>query len=173
VLDLDPDPSLPWQMMTDAASLAKVLLDEIGLKSFVKTSGGKGYLIVVPVTRRQSWAEVKRFSQAIARHMAGIMPERFCAVLGPKNRINKIFIDYLRNGKSASTASVFSARARPGMGVSMPIAWDELKDVRAADQWTIANAVQRQRALGADPWAAYFQCRQGITVAMRRAIGLK
>jgi bifunctional non-homologous end joining protein LigD len=173
VLDLDPDPKLSWRMMTEAAQLAKVLLDEIGLKSFVKTSGGKGYHIVIPVTRGQSWDEVKEFSKAVAQHMARVMPDRFSAVLGPKNRIDKIFIDYLRNGKGASTVAAFSARARSGMGVSMPIAWDELKDIDAADQWTIKNAVHRQRTLGADPWHGYFRCRQGITAAMRRSVGMR
>ncbi|ABO59778.1 ATP-dependent DNA ligase LigD polymerase module / ATP-dependent DNA ligase LigD phosphoesterase module (plasmid) [Burkholderia vietnamiensis G4] len=173
VLDLDPDPTLPWQMMTDAATLAKVLLDEIGLKSFIKTSGGKGYHIVVPVTRRQGWEEIKTFSQAIARYMARLMPERFSAVLGPKNRVGKIFIDYLRNSKGASTAAIFSARARPGMGVSMPIAWEELNEVASADQWNITNAAQRMHSLRVDPWAGYHRTRQGVTTSMSRAVGLK
>jgi bifunctional non-homologous end joining protein LigD len=173
VLDLDPDPSLSWKTMTEAAQLAKVLLDEVGLKSFIKTSGGKGYHIVIPLTRRQGWDEVKSFSQGIARHMAKVMPDRFSAVLGPKNRVGKIFIDYLRNSKGASTVAAFSARARSGMGVSMPIAWEELPEIKAADQWTIHSAIKRQRALGADPWQGYARCRQGLTVAMRRAIDLK
>jgi bifunctional non-homologous end joining protein LigD len=173
VLDLDPDPQLSWRMMTEAAQLAKVLLDEIGLKSFIKTSGGKGYHIVIPVSRRQDWDDVKGFSKAVAQHMARVMPDRFSAVLGPKNRVGKIFIDYLRNGKSASTAAVFSARARSGLGVSLPVAWDELPDIDAADQWTIKTAAHRQRTLGADPWQGYFRCRQGITAAMRRAVGMR
>src|SRR6201746_2532037 len=130
VLDLDPDPKLSWRMMTEAAELAKVLLDEVGLKSFIKTSGGKGYHIVIPLTRRQEWDEVKRFSQAIARHMAREIPDRFSAVLGPKNRVGKIFIDYLRNSKGASTVAAFSARARSGMGVSMPVGWDRLPETQ-------------------------------------------
>jgi len=173
ILDLDPDPTLSWQMMTDAATLAKVLLDEIRLKSFIKTSGGKGYHIVVPVTRRQGWDEVKSFSQAIARYMAKLMPERFSAVLRLKNRVGKIFMDYLHNSKGASTAAAFSARARSGMGVSMPISWEELKDVRDADQWHIGNAPQRMRSLGSDPCEGYHRTRQGITAAMRRAVGMK
>ncbi|MDB5780993.1 DNA ligase D [Caballeronia mineralivorans] len=173
VLDLDPDPSLSWRMMTEAAELAKVLLDEVGLKSFIKTSGGKGYHIIIPLTRRQGWDEVKTFSQAIAQHMAGVMPDRFSAVLGPKNRVGKIFIDYLRNSKGASTVAAFSARARSGMGVSVPVAWEELREIKAADQWTIRTAIKRQRSLGADPWQGYWRCRQGLTTAMRRAIGLK
>jgi bifunctional non-homologous end joining protein LigD len=173
VLDLDPDPRLSWRTMTEAAELAKVLLDEVGLKSFIKTSGGKGYHIVIPLTRRQGWDEVKAFSQGIARHMSKVMPGRFSAVLGPKNRVGKIFIDYLRNSKGASTVAAFSARARPGMGVSVPVAWEEIREINAADQWTIHTAVQRQRTLGADPWQGYWRCRQGLTLAMRRAIGLK
>jgi bifunctional non-homologous end joining protein LigD len=105
--------------------------------------------------------------------MARVMPDRFSTVLGPKNRVDKTFIDYLRNGKGASTVAAFSVRARSGMGVSMPIAWDELKEIGAADQWTIGNAAQRQQTLGADPWQGYFRCRQGITAAMRRAVGLR
>lgn len=173
ILDLDPDPELSWQMMVDAATLSKVLLDEIGLKSFIKTSGGKGFHIVVPLTRRQQWEEVKDFSHAVARYMARLMPERFSAVLGPKNRVKKIFIDYLRNSKGASTVAVFSARAGSGMGVSMPIAWDELSDIGRADQWTIKTAVQRLHSVKADPWEGFHRTRQGITVAMRRAVGLR
>jgi bifunctional non-homologous end joining protein LigD len=173
VLDLDPDPNLSRRMMTEAAELAKVLLDEIGLKSFVKTSGGKGYHVVIPLTRRQGWHEVKSFSQAIARHMAREIPDRFSAVLGPKNRVGKIFVDYLRNSKGASTVAAFSARSRSGMGVSMPIAWEEIRQVKAADQWTIHTAVARQHSLGGDPWQGYWRCRQGITAAMRRAVEMK
>ncbi|KAK42854.1 ATP-dependent DNA ligase [Caballeronia jiangsuensis] len=173
ILDLDPDPELSWQMMVDAATLSKVLLDEIGLKSFIKTSGGKGFHIVVPLTRRQQWDEVKDFSHAVARYMARLMPERFSAVLGPKNRVKKIFIDYLRNSKGASTVAVFSARARAGVGVSMPIAWDELTDIGRADQWTIKTAAARMHSLKADPWEGIHRTRQGITVGMRRAVGLR
>jgi DNA primase len=87
--------------------------------------------------------------------MARLMPERFSAVLGPKSRVKKIFIDYLRNSKGASTVAVFSARARSGMGVSMPIAWEELKDIGRADQWTIKTAPSRIHSLKADPWKGF------------------
>jgi bifunctional non-homologous end joining protein LigD len=173
IFDLDPDPALPWSAMLEAASLVKVVLDELGLRSFAKTSGGKGFHIVVPVTRRQGWEEVKLFSQAVAQHMTRVVPQRFSAVLGPKNRVGKIFIDYLRNGRSASTVAAFSVRARPGMAVSMPISWDEITDVKSGDQWTMAQAIHRQRTLAADPWEGYWRTRQGITAAMRRAVGMK
>ncbi|SAL88430.1 ATP dependent DNA ligase [Caballeronia arvi] len=173
IFDLDPDPALPWSAMLEAASLVKVVLDELGLRSFAKTSGGKGFHIVVPLIRRQGWEEVKLFSQAVAQHMTRVVPQRFSAVLGPKNRVGKIFIDYLRNGRSASTVAAFSVRARPGMAVSMPISWEELTDVKSGDQWTMAQAIYRQRTLAADPWEGYWRTRQGITAAMRRAVGMK
>jgi bifunctional non-homologous end joining protein LigD len=173
IFDLDPDPSLPWSAMIDAASLTKLVLDEIGLTSFAKTSGGKGFHIVVPLTRQQGWADVKGFSQALAQHMAKVLPDHFSAVSGPRNRVGKIFIDYLRNSRGASTVAPFSVRARPGLAVSMPIAWDELKDVTGGDQWSMSSALARQRSLNNDPWEGYWRTRQGITVAMRRAIGMQ
>ena len=173
IFDLDPDPALPWSAMLKAAALVKVVLDELGLRSFAKTSGSKGFHIVVPLNRRQGWEEVKLFSQAVAQHMTRVVPQRFSAVLGPKNRVGKIFIDYLRNGRSASTVAAFSVRARPGMAVSMPVSWDELNDVTGGDQWTMAQAIHRQRTLTTDPWEGYWRTRQGITAAMRRAVGMK
>ncbi|MGY6123737.1 DNA ligase D (plasmid) [Paraburkholderia strydomiana] len=172
IFDLDPDPALPWTAMLEAASLMKVVLDEIGLRSFPKTSGGKGFHIVVPLTRRQGWTETKAFAHAVAKHMAHVVPQRFSAVLGPKNRLGKIFIDYLRNSRGASTVAAFSVRARPGMGVSMPVSWDELQEIRRGDEWTMPKAIDRQRSLKKDPWQGYWQTRQGITAAMRRAVGL-
>src|SRR5690606_25656530 len=99
VLDLDPDPALPWKRMVEATQLTQTLLDEIGLQSFLKTSGGKGLHILVPLQPVHDWSEVKGFSQAIARYLAKLLPQHFSAVSGPKNRIGRIFIDYLRNSQ--------------------------------------------------------------------------
>jgi bifunctional non-homologous end joining protein LigD len=173
IFDLDPDPALPWSAMIEAAMLLKVVLDEIGLLSFPKTSGGKGLHIVVPLSRKQSWTEVKAFSKAVAQHMACVLPTRFSAVSGPKNRVGKIFIDYLRNSKGASTVAAFSVRARPGMGVSMPVSWDEVKSLKRGDEWNIRSAVVRQKRLGGDVWEGYGRTKQGITAAMRRAVGMR
>lgn len=115
---------------------------------------------------------VAGFSKAIAQYG----PRDAGSVFG-RARFEKpcwrIFIDYLRNGKDASTAAAFSARARSGLGVSMPVAWDELPGIKAADQWQIKTAALRQRGLGANPWQGYFRCRQGITAAMRRSVGMR
>ncbi len=165
VLDLDPDPALPWRSMIEATQLILTVLDEIGLESWLKTSGGKGIHIVVPLARHADWETVKGFSRAIAQFVADRLPDRFTAVMGPKNRVGKIFIDYLRNQRGASAVATYSARARPGLAVSVPIARDELTELRSADQWNISNVFDRLEELDSDPWAGYSN-RQRITRRM-------
>ncbi|OBY89811.1 ATP-dependent DNA ligase [Pseudomonas sp. AU11447] len=165
VLDLDPDPALPWQRMIEATQLTITLLDELGLTAFLKTSGGKGMHILVPLQRHHGWDEVKDFAHAISRHMAQLMPDRFSAVSGPKNRVGKVFIDYLRNSRGASTVCVWSVRAREGLPVSVPISRHELAKLKSAHQWTLANV--DERLAGADPWADWAKTRQRLSARMR------
>ncbi|EWC40857.1 DNA ligase D [Stutzerimonas stutzeri] len=173
VLDLDPDPALPWKRMIEATQLTQTLLDEIGLASFLKTSGGKGLHIVVPLEPVHDWAEVKRFSQAIARYLAKLLPTHFSAVSGPKNRVGRIFIDYLRNSRGASTVAAYSVRAREGLPVSVPVHRDGLSELRGANQWTVANLLDHLREQGADdPWADIGQTKQVISALMRERLGL-
>ena len=172
ILDLDPDPALPWKAMLEATQLTLALLDELGLQAFLKTSGGKGMHIVVPLTRRASWDEVKTFSQAIVQHLAGLFPERLSAVSGPKNRVGRIFIDYLRNSKGATTVCAYSIRAREGLPVSVPIRREELTALKGANQWTLRNLGERL-AEDADPWAGYSKVRQAISKDLRRRLGLE
>ncbi|MBV4458627.1 DNA ligase D [Pseudomonas sp. COR58] len=172
ILDLDPDPALPWKMMVEATGLTLTLLDELGLQAFLKTSGGKGMHVVVPLVRRAGWDEVKAFSQAMVQHLAALFPERISAVSGPKNRVGRIFIDYLRNGRGATTACAYSLRAREGLPVSVPIHRDELADIKGAGQWTLFNLAQRLGEVD-DPWAGYGDVRQSITAVMRKQLGLK
>ncbi len=172
VLDLDPDPALPWKAMLEATQLTLTLLDELGLKVFLKTSGGKGIHLVVPLTRRAGWDEVKDFSHAIVDYLAKLFPDRLSAVSGPKNRVGRIFIDYLRNGKGATTACAYSLRARDGLPVSVPIWREELAQIKAANQWNIANLRERLAEVD-DPWADMGKVRQTITAHMRKQLGLK
>ena len=172
ILDLDPDPALPWKAMVEATTLTLTLLDELGLRAFLKTSGGKGIHVVVPLVRRAGWDEVKDFSHALVKHLAGLFPERLSAVSGPKNRVGRIFIDYLRNGKGATTACAWSLRAREGMPVSVPIWREELGEIKGANQWTLANIEQRL-AEGNDPWQDYGGIRQSISASMRKRMGGK
>ncbi len=170
VLDLDPDPALPWKSMLEAAQLTLSVLDELGLDAFVKTSGGKGLHLVVPLARRDGWEPVKAFAKAIAQFMTAQLPERFTATSGPKNRVGKIFIDYLRNARGASTVAAYSVRARPGLPVSVPVSRKELQGLRGAQQWTVANLHQRLQGLKEDPWAGYAH-RQKISKKMWDKLG--
>lgn len=171
VLDLDPDPALPWKAMLEATQLTLTLLDELGLKVFLKTSGGKGMHLVVPLTRRAGWDEVKDFSHALVEHMAGLFPDRLSAVSGPKNRVGRIFIDYLRNGKGATTVAAYSLRAREGLPVSVPIWREELSQLKGADQWNIGNLHERLAQVE-DPWSEMARTRQSITARMRKQLGI-
>ncbi|WP_226500124.1 DNA ligase D [Pseudomonas sp. MWU16-30322] len=173
VLDLDPDPALPWKSMVEATALTLTVLDELGLKAFLKTSGGKGIHLVVPLTRKLGWDEVKDFSHAIVSHMAKLLPERFSAVSGPKNRVGRIFIDYLRNGLGATTICAYAARTREGLPVSVPIYREEVAELKGADQWNVSNVHQRLAEVGDEPWADLKKTRQSITADMRKRLGLK
>ncbi|OPA88396.1 DNA ligase D [Pseudomonas fluorescens] len=172
ILDLDPDPALPWKTMLEAAQLTLSVLDELGLEAFVKTSGGKGLHLVVPLARRDDWDTVKAFAKAVAQFMTAQLPERFTATSGPKNRVGKIFIDYLRNARGASTVAAYSVRARPGLPVSVPVSRGELEGLRGSQQWTVANLTQRLQALKEDPWAGYAN-RQKISRKMWDKLGAK
>ncbi len=170
--DLDPGDGVGWTAMVAAARLTRALLDESGLRSFVKTSGGKGLHVVVPLAPREGWDDVKDFSRAVVERLALLAPDQLVAKSGPKNRVGRIFVDYLRNGRGATTAAAYSARARAGLGVSIPCDWDELDGLTGGDHWTIANAHERLEA-AADPWADYARCRQALGAArkaLRRAV---
>ena len=165
--DLDPGEGVPWPQVQEAALLVQVLLKELGLPAFLKTSGGKGLHVVVPLRRAYGWDAVKGFSQAVVAHLADTIPARFVAKSGPKNRVGKIFVDYLRNGFGATTASAWSVRARPGLGISVPVRWEELPDLASGAHWTLANIGGRM-AEGNRPWAQLAQQRAGLASAMRR-----
>jgi bifunctional non-homologous end joining protein LigD len=173
ILDLDPDPALPWKRMVEATQLTLTVLDELGLKAFLKTSGGKGIHLVVPLTRKLGWDEVKDFSHGIVSHMAKMLPERFSAVSGPKNRVGRIFIDYLRNGLGATTICAYAARTREGLPVSVPIFREEVEELKGGNQWNIHNVHERLAEVGDEPWADLKKTRQTITAEMRRRVGMK
>ena len=173
VFDLDPGEGLGWDRMKEAARLTRELLEELGLDSFCKTSGGKGLHVVVPLTPQAAWDDVKGFSQAVAQHMANALPKYFSAKMGKQNRRDKIFVDYLRNNRGSSTVAAFSLRARPGMGASVPISWDELDATTGGDQWNIGNLQERLDTLKADPWAEYAKTRQRITASMKKRLDIK
>ncbi len=154
LFDLDPGEGVQWPAMQQAANLVRVLLEELGLRAWLKTSGGKGLHVVVPLRKQYDWDTVKRFSQVIVQHLARTLPQLFVAKSGPKNRVGKIFADYLRNGFGATTVCAWSARARPGLGVSVPVKWEELDKLTGGAHWTIQDIHARLDA-GNTPWDDY------------------
>lgn len=170
-LDLDPDAELPWPAMRDAADQVRALLDSLGLRWFVKTTGGKGLHFVVPITRRHTWPEAKAFARGIAEHLARRTPALFTATVSKDARVGRVYVDYLRNADGATAVAAYSLRARAGLPVSMPIAWNDLSatDVRG-DYFSIDTAEAFIGRRGVDPWADYDRSRQTISASMRRAV---
>ena len=168
IFDLDPGENVPWSQVQEAALLTRALLDELGLQSWLKTTGGKGLHLFVPLEPDQPYGVVKDFSEAIVQHMARTIPQRFVAKSGPRNRVGRIFIDYLRNGWVQSTAEAYSARARPGLGVSMPVRWEDLPAIRGGDHWNIVSALEHLQGQKKDPWSDYWKKPQSLAEAMAR-----
>jgi bifunctional non-homologous end joining protein LigD len=163
--DLDPGDGVAWARMQEAAALIRALLEELQLDALLKTSGGKGLHVVVPFAPKWDWDTVKSLSQTVVVHLAQTLPQLFVAKSGPKNRVGKIFVDYLRNGRGATTASAWTARARPGMGVSVPVDWSELDSLTSGAHWTIRSVDERLSL--EEPWGGALKSRQTLTAAMR------
>jgi len=161
-LDLDPAPGVPWARVTEAARRSRALLEQLGLTSFVKTTGGKGLHVVVPLAPRESWLRLKQFSQAIAEELARRHPKDYTVNLSKSARVGKIFVDYLRNARGATAVAAYSTRARAGAPVSTPLAWDELGRGGGSDRFTVRSLPKRLATLKTDPWAGYFKTRQAI-----------
>jgi bifunctional non-homologous end joining protein LigD len=173
IFDLDPDPAVPWSRVIIAAKEVRLLLEELGLASFVKTTGGKGLHVVAPIDRRTSWDEAKSFCRGIAMLMAAAAPDRYVATMSKAARQGKIFVDYLRNERGATAIAAYSTRARPGATVSVPVAWEELDDRLKADHFNISNVPARLSRLKKDPWAAMAGTRQSITAAILRKLKIR
>jgi len=169
IFDLDPGPGVSWPRVVEGARRARRLLEDLGLTPFVKTTGGKGLHVVVPLTPRQSWAVVKEFSRAIALEMVRRFPAEYTATLSKADRIGKIFIDYLRNSRGATAVAAYSTRARLGAPVSTPLTWKELGTGVLSDHYTVENLPKRLHTLAKDPWEGYFKTRQAIPKAFLKA----
>src|SRR5690606_18082409 len=151
--DLDPGPGVPWDRVLEAARELRALLLELGLESYVKTTGGKGLHVVVPIRPAADWDSVKVFSQSVAEFMARRNPDRFTASLSKRSRRRRIFVDYLRNARGATAVAAYSTRARPGAPVSTPISWDELSAEIGSMHYAVSNLPARLSHLDSDPWA--------------------
>ncbi len=172
VFDLDPGPGVGWEPVVAAAKLLRELLRLLGLESFVKTTGGVGLHVVVPLAPRAGWDECLAFARAVAQAMARVDPGQFTASMVKSVRPGKIYVDYLRNHRAASSVAAYSARAKPYAPVSVPIAWEELRPSLRSDGYTIENVLARVRAMKRDPWAGYDAARQRVTASLRKALGV-
>lgn len=167
VFDLDPGEGVAWPDVRHGARFVCELLDALGLRSWLKTSGGRGLHLVVPLAARWPVDTVRGFAKAVVQRLAAEHPDRLVARSGEAHRVGRIFVDYLRNGEGATTVAAYSLRARPGLGVSMPLAWEQLAALEGAAQWTLGNALDHLALRKADPWADLPTARQSLAGPMK------
>jgi bifunctional non-homologous end joining protein LigD len=172
VFDLDPDEDLPLAMLKAATIEVRDFLADLGFKSFLKSTGGKGLHLVAPLTPKLGWDEVKPFTKAIADALVAARPDRYTANPLKRTREGKIFVDYLRNQRGGSAIVNYSTRAKEGAPVACPLRWDELKGLKAAAPYTVKTLPARLKALKSDPWKGFSSTRQSITAKARKALGL-
>jgi bifunctional non-homologous end joining protein LigD len=157
VIDLDPDPKLGFQTVKEAAFQVHRSFNAVGLESFALLSGGKGIHVVVPLEPVAEWPEVDEFAKELCTTLADAAPDKFTVALPKPQRRGRIFLDFLRNHRTATAVMPYSARARPGMSVAAPVSWDELRDIDSAAAFTIADVEQllkRARSKALKNWGA-------------------
>jgi bifunctional non-homologous end joining protein LigD len=172
VFDLDPDEGLDIDVLKAAAVEVCDFLADLGLKSFLKSTGGKGLHVVAPIAPKQGWDEVKAFAKAIADTLVEVRADRYTANPLKRTRVGKIFVDYLRNQRGGSAIVNYSTRAKPNASVACPLAWDELKGLKVASPYTLKTLPMRLKAKRSDPWEGFFSTRQSITAKAKKTLGL-
>ena len=171
VFDLDPAEDVAWRAVLHAARELRERLDALGLAAFVRTTGGKGLHVVVPLEPRRGWDDVKAFARGVAEAHARAEPRRFTTNMSKAKRGGRIFLDYLRNGRGATAIASYSTRARVGAPVAVPLRWDELGPAIRSDRYHVGNVRRRLAALTGDPWEGFEAARRPLTDAMLREVG--
>jgi len=164
IFDLDPGEGVSWEDIKAAAVELRERLTKFGLRSFLKTSGGKGLHVTVPILPSLDWDTAKAFTKAVAQQMAADQPRRYVATMAKSRRSGRIFIDYLRNGRGATAVAPYATRARAGAPVAMPIDWSELAELPSAAHYTIRTAQERLSALSEDPWRELPRLKQKLAL---------
>ena len=173
VFDFDPDEGLGWDRVVEGALAMRAFLEDLGLQTFLKSTGGKGLHVVLPIARKDNWDEVKAFTKAVAEKMVADNPGKYTSKLPKADRKGKIFIDYLRNGRGATSICAYSTRSRENAPVSAPLFWEELETDVRGNTYTVRTLPERLENLPSDPWADFFKVKQSITAAMKKAVGMK
>ena len=171
VFDFDPDERIPWSRMVDAVTLLRTLLAEIGLEGFLKTTGGKGLHVVLPIEPTLGWNAIKGFTKAVADLLVHTFPDRFVATATKSSREGKIFVDYLRNAEGSTAVAPYSLRAKANAPVAMPIDWQDVARDWRFDHFNAKNVPAMLAKRKRDPWQRFFDVRQTITAAMMRRVG--
>jgi bifunctional non-homologous end joining protein LigD len=157
VIDLDPDPELGFEAVKSAAFQVRRSFEAVGLESFAMITGGKGIHIVVPLEPAAEWDEVREFAKAFCTALGEAAPERFTVALPKPQRRGRIFLDFLRNQRTATAIQPYSARVRAGMSVAAPVDWDELDDIDRSDALSIADVellLRRAKSSNLKDWGA-------------------
>ncbi|MBP1858990.1 DNA ligase D [Rhizobium herbae] len=170
VFDLDPDPSVTFETVKNAAIALRDALETLGLKSVAMVSGGKGIHVIVPLLRLAPWEDAKAFAKALSAKIADNDPDNYIATMSKAKRKGRIFIDWLRNERGSTAVAPYSVRARAGGPVATPVSWDELGDLDAANGFHIPDILQRLES-GTDPWAEAKDWKQGLTKSMLKSVG--
>lgn len=173
VFDLDPAPDSDWQAVIDIAQALRQALDELGLTAFLRTTGGKGLHLVVPLRPHADWETTKAFAEAVCQRCADRRPGELTLNMSKQARRGKVFLDYLRNGRSAPAVASYSVRAKPGAPVATPIRWEDLGPTLKADHYTLSNLPRRLASLKQDPWAGFDDARERLTQKRCRDAGME
>jgi bifunctional non-homologous end joining protein LigD len=161
IFDLDPDEGLGFADVISAALEVRERLSRLGLESFVKTTGGKGLHVVLPIEPVTAWPAAKAFAKSLSAEMAADAPERYLTKISKAERAGRIFIDYLRNDPTSTAVGPYSTRSRPGAPVAMPIEWDELDGALDPSAFTVRTAPARVDEVD-DPWNDVAKLRQRL-----------
>jgi bifunctional non-homologous end joining protein LigD len=173
IFDFDPAPDVGWEQVVAATGEMRERLKSLGLESFLRTTGGKGLHVVVPIAPREEWPVVKAFTKAVAVAMERESPKRYTTVMSKRERRGRIFIDYLRNDRGSTAIAPYSTRVRASATVATPLPWSALKPSLDPAGFTVLTIPKRLTSLKTDPWDGLSDLRQGITAKAKAAVGLK
>jgi bifunctional non-homologous end joining protein LigD len=170
IFDLDPHEDVPWARVAEAAIRLRERLRRLGLESFVKTTGGKGLHVAVPLAGRPTWDDTTEFSAAVAAQMVAERPDAFTDVMTKARRVGKIYVDTLRNTRGATAVCAYSTRAKEAAPVSTPLTWEELAKGATGADFTVQTVRERLRRKRKDPWSGYDDVRQRLTAALKKEV---